>query len=406
MMVLGSLVSVRLLTELLTPAAYGELALGMTVATLVSQLILGPLGGGITRFYAPAVEYGDLSGYLNATRKLVLSATGIIVIITIFVAVGLIAAGQSKWVGIAAIAFLFALLNGYNAILSGIQSAARQRAIVALHQGAEPWLRLFVAAGLLLWLGETSTVAMLGYAIATLLVLGSQVLFFRKIIAINISVPIRKNWQGDIWRFSWPLGFWGIFTCMQLASDRWSLQIFSSTGDVGSYAVLYQLGYYPISLLTGMAMQFLVPILYQRAGDASDSKRNADANTLSWQLTWLSLVLTGVAFFVAILLHHQIFQILVAGEYRTISYLLPWMVAAGGVFASGQTLASNLQAQMKTREMIGAKIVTAVLGTTLNFAGAYWYGITGIVCASIVFSILYFLWMVYLVTDLRNKYFR
>jgi len=71
MMVTGSLVGVRLLTELLSPSSYGELALGMTIATLVNQTILGPLGGGVTRFYAPAIEYGDLSGYLNAARKLV-----------------------------------------------------------------------------------------------------------------------------------------------------------------------------------------------------------------------------------------------------------------------------------------------------------------------------------------------
>ena len=79
MAVLGSLVGVRLLTELLDPAAYGELALGMTLATLVNQTVLGPLGNGVTRFYSPAVEQGDLGGYFNAVRRMVLLATGIIV---------------------------------------------------------------------------------------------------------------------------------------------------------------------------------------------------------------------------------------------------------------------------------------------------------------------------------------
>ncbi len=80
MAVLGVLVGVRLLTELLDPAAYGELALGMTVATLVNQTVLGPLSNGVTRFYAPAQEQGDLGGYLNAVRRLVLSATGLIIL--------------------------------------------------------------------------------------------------------------------------------------------------------------------------------------------------------------------------------------------------------------------------------------------------------------------------------------
>ena len=66
MAVLGTLFGVRLLTELLDPVAYGELALGLTVATLVNQTILGPLGNGAARFYAPAVECNDLGGYLGA----------------------------------------------------------------------------------------------------------------------------------------------------------------------------------------------------------------------------------------------------------------------------------------------------------------------------------------------------
>lgn len=399
LMVVGSLAGVRLLTEMLPPRDYGELALGMTIATLVNQIILGPLGGGIIRFYAPAVECDDLAGYLSAVKKMVLHATGIIILIAALAIVGLLVTGQTYWIPMTACALVFAILSGYSTSLGGIQTAARQRAIVAVHQGIEPLLRSVIAAGLLAWLGTSSVAAMVGYAIAILFILGSQLYFFQRTSRNSTCGKTQKNWQDEIWKFSWPIGIFGIFTWLQLASDRWALQFFASTSEVGGYAVLYQLGYYPISLLTGMAMQFLVPILYQRAGDASDNTRNAEAKRLSWQLTWLSLGLTGVAFLVALLLHAQLFRVLVAEEYRTLSYLMPWIIVSGGIFASGQTLASNLQAQMKTREMMAAKIVTAILGIALNFSGAYLYGITGIICAGILFSILYFFWMVVLVNN-------
>lgn len=397
-MVAGSLVGVRLLTELLSPSSYGELALGMTIATLVNQTILGPLSGGITRFYAPAIERGDLAGYLNAAKKLVSYAIGLIVLVAIVSAVGLTIAGETKWVAITGIALLFAALGGCNAVLSGIQSAARQRAIVALHQGGDPWLRSLISVGLLLWLGATSTVAMVGYAIAATIILGSQIFFVQNIIiGSSVNASGEKNWDREIWKFSWPIGIFGIFTWMQLTSDRWALQVFSTTHEVGNYAVLYQLGFYPISLITGMVMQFLVPILYQRAGDAGDSTRNNGVNKLSWYLTWTTLGLTGLIFGVALLFHALIFRILVAQEYNALSYLLPWMILAGGIFASGQSLASSLLAQMKTREMMVATIATAVLGVILNFVGAYWYGIIGLVGAGVIFSMLYLVCIVVLV---------
>lgn len=392
--VVGSLVGVRLLTGLLDPAAYGELALGMTVASLVSLVVLGPLSNGVTRFYAPSQEQGDLGGYLNAVRRLVLSATGVIILIILFTVAGLLIIGRTKWVAIATAAFIFAILNGYNSILNGIQNAARQRSIVALHQGMASWLRFLVAAGLMLWLGTTSTIAMVGYAIAVIPVLGSQYVFFRKIVPTRITEADKeRNWQEQIWKYSWPFGSWGIFCWAQIASDRWALKLFSTTHDVGLYAVLFQLGYYPMSMATGMAVQLLAPIFYQRAGDASDSRRNANVTNLSWRLTGLALGLTGGAFLTALLFHTLIFRILVTVEYRSLSYLLPWLLLAGGVFAAGQTIALNLMSRNKTQAMTAVKIVTALLGVTFNFAGAYWYGITGIVIAGVLFSVLYFLWM-------------
>ncbi len=393
MAVLGALVGVRLLTELLDPTAYGELALGMTLATLVNQTVLGPLGNGVTRFYAPALEQRDVGGYLNAVRRLVLSATGIIVLLILLAVAGLLVAGRTDWIAIVIAAFLFAILSGYTSILNGIQNAARQRSIVALHQGMESWARFLVAAGLLLWLGATSTVAMVGYAAATILVLGSQYVFFRKTIHKIGAAAAQGSWERQIWKYSWPFSIFGIFTWAQLASDRWALGLFATTQEVGLYAVLFQLGYYPMSMASGIATQFLAPIFYQRAGDASDSRRNAHVSNLSWRLTGLALSATGIVFFAALLLHAQIFRVFVAKEYGTVSHMLPWVMLSGGVFAAGQTVALNLMSQMKTHAMMGAKIITALLGVTFNFVGAYWYGTTGIVIAGVLFSVSYFIWM-------------
>lgn len=396
MAVLGSLVGVRLLTELLDPAAYGELALGMTVSTLINLIVFGPLGAGVTRFYAPAVERSDLGGYLKAVRRLVLAATGIIALMVLFVGTGLLIAGRTEWIAITSAALIFAILSGYNSILSGIQNAARQRSVVALNQGMEPWARFLVAAGLIWWLGATSTVTMIGYVIGSVLVLASQYVFFRKIAHKNNGSTNHQNWRGQILKYSWPFGAWGIFVWAQSASDRWALGLFATTQEVGWYAVLFQLGYYPISMATGMAAQLLTPIFYQHAGDGSDSERNAKVNSLSWRLTGLALGMTGIVFLVAMLFHTQIFQIFVAKEYASVSRLLPWMMLSGGVFAASQTMALNLMSQMKAHTMMAAKITTALLGVAFNFGGAYWYGIEGIVIASLLFSVSYLLWMLML----------
>ncbi len=265
MAVLGSLVGVRMLTGLLDPTAYGELALGMTAATLVNQTMLGPLSAGVTRFYAPAQEQGDLGGYLSAVRLLVLRATGIILFIILLTVAGLLIAGQTQWIAIAIAALIFAILSGNNSILNGIQNAARQRSIVALHQGMESWARFLAAAGLLLWLGATSAVAMVGYALGVFLVIGSQYVFFPKIATKNVTAADKeRSWRKQISDFSWPISIFGIFTWLQLASDRWALGFFSTTKDVGMYAVLLQLGYYPMSIATEITMQFLAPISTSR----------------------------------------------------------------------------------------------------------------------------------------------
>jgi len=148
-----------------------------------------------------------------------------------------------------------------------------------------------------------------------------------------------------------------------------------------------------MSMATGMAVQLLTPIFFQRAGDASDSLRNANVSSLSWRLTGFALAATGVFFLLTLCIHRQIFRLFVGNQYASISYLLPWMLLSGGIFASGQTITLNLMSQMKTRAMAKVKITTAVFGILFNYSGAYLFGIKGVVSGGVLFSVFYFLWV-------------
>lgn len=395
--VIGALVLVRVLTEYLEPQQYGQLALGLTIAGLVNQVVMGGVTAGIGRFYSIAAEKNDLPGYLYASQRLMGYATAAVITIALVLMTGLHWLGYLQWMGLAAAALALSVLSGYNASLSGIQNAARQRAVVAFHGGLDAWLKILLALAVMFWLGSSSTAVVLGYALSSLLVTGSQLIFLRRGIRHPHTTTYSvANWGRQMWAYSWPFSIWGIFTWAQQVSDRWALQAFASTQDVGLYAVIFQLGYVPIGLVSGMAMTFLGPILYQRSGSATDPSRNISVHRIAWRITLAGLLMTALAFVLALLLHERIFQVLVATKYHAVSDLLPWMVLAGGIFAAGQMLALKLMSEMKSAAMTTAKIVTATLGVGLNMYGASQFGLQGVVVALVAFSSIYFFWMAWL----------
>ena len=392
--VLGSLVLVRVLTEHLNPAQYGQLALGLTVAGLVNQVVMGGVNNGIGRFYSIAAEQQDLGGYWRASWRLMIYATLTVLVIGLTLLGGLLFLGYSQWMGLAAAALALSIVSGYNSSLSGIQNAARQRAVVAFHSGLDAWLKILLALAVMLWLGNSSTAVVMGYALSSFLVTGSQFIFLRRLIPGQDQPNLEGHqWIPQIWAYSWPFSTWGIFTWVQQSSDRWALEAFTTTQEVGLYAVLFQLGYTPISLATGLALSFFGPIFFQRSGNATDHARNANVHHLVWRMMIFCMTLTIVAFMLALGLHNWIFQWLVAADYRGVSHLLPWMMLAGGIFAAGQMLALKMMSELKSTSLISVKVGTATLGVLFNLYGAFAAGVTGMVVAAVAFSVIYFLWM-------------
>jgi O-antigen/teichoic acid export membrane protein len=276
---IGGIIGVPLLAHFLRPEDYGQLALGGTLAALVQQVSLGPLGAAGQRFYASSVEANALAEYLRAAARVVTTSVAIVAVVGVLVISVL---ENSRWHGsamLAAWSVVFALLSGISSVFDGLQSAARQRAIVAWHQGLGVWLRFGIAAMLVRWFSGAG-VAMLGFAIAMGLTLVSQAVFLRGAILSSpayrpvLDRAIERDMRRKMWIYARPFSTWGVFTWSQIASDRWALESFSTTRVVGVYQALYQLGYYPISMASAFLNQLVQPILFSRAGIGTDERRN------------------------------------------------------------------------------------------------------------------------------------
>ncbi len=393
----GSLVLVRVLTERLDAAQYGLLALGLSLVGLVNQTVMGAIVAGVGRFYAIAAEQSDLGRYFLSCRNIFIAASALVLVVALALTAMLAASGLSSWNGFAIAATTLAIVTGYTNSVSGIQNAARQRPTVALHSGLEAWLRILAVLTLILWLGATETVVVSGYIVAAILIAGSQTAFLARLLAgqnVEIKHAAKTDWTSEISRFAYPFSLWGVFTWAQQVSDRWALESFASTAEVGKYAVVYQLGYAPIGMLTGLLMALFGPILYEKSGAGKDASRDLAVHKMSWAITKMALLLTIVAFGLSLSFHDDVFGLLVAEPFRSVSYLLPWVVLAGGVFAAGQMLSLKLMAELRSRQLIRIKITTAVIGVTINFVGAWIYGVDGVVAGLVVFSAVYLAWSI------------
>lgn len=395
-----SLILVRVLTEYLTPTQYGELSLALTLVNLINQIVMCGLISGIGRFYSIAAEKKALTIYIRDAHKLLFYATLLVILIGLLCCAGLMFMSQSTWITLAIISIVFAILTSYNSVYSDIQNAARHRGIVNFSNGLDSILKIVLSIGAFYLINKSSTSVMIGYCASACIVLITNKFLLRYAIPIekhpHLHAAQSKTWARQIWAYAWPFSTWGIFTWAQQASDRWALQIFSTTDDVGVYSVLFQLGYVPIMMLSGLASGFLTPIFFQRAGDASDAARNQNVHRVNWLISWALLALTIIAALLAAILHPWVFKIFVSASYREHSYLLPWFVLAGGFFATGQMFALKLMSEVRSKHLLPVKISTALLGCALNIFGAWIAGLTGIVIALVCFSSSYVIWTAWL----------
>jgi O-antigen/teichoic acid export membrane protein len=403
----AAFLGVRYLAGELGPAAYGELALALTALMLSQQVLIGPLHGGLLRLYAPASEAGDTGSLWQAGRRLLGQGALALFALTLALSAVLLLTGHAGWIPVLTATGGYAVLSGYSYAIGGLQVASRDRPSVAWLQGGGEVLRVVTAVTMVVVVSRSATGAVLGYVIATAILLGLQYVWLTRHRPHQPThdspggiQPGAAEWRARLIRYSWPFATWGCFYWGQVASERWALQAFDGTEAVGRYALLYQLGYLPASMIANALVQLITPIVFQRAGDGTDPARIAAARRFVFRVVgggFAAAMLLAVAAFV---LHEWVFEALLAPIYWENSHLWPWMILAGGLFAIGQVATLLPLARSMSQALVKPKIVTSLMAIFLNVIGAWRFGVAGVVAANVCFSAVYLIWSIWLASRL------
>jgi O-antigen/teichoic acid export membrane protein len=394
--VLGALMLVRVLTDRLTPAQYGILALALTIYTLVVQVLIGPISAAIGRFYSVARDQESIPKFLEASRHWGMAASILLIFAALILIGALRLSGQAGLIPLVLASLFLSLISGLNSFFNSMHNAARRRAIVALHSAVDSWLKVILAALLITWLGPDPSVVIAGFVLSVGAVVVSQAVITGRWLSREVFNPHQlsgRTWRNDFLRFAWPIGLTGIFNWGYYASQRWGLEAFESTATVGKFAALTQIGYTPVALAGAMAISFLAPIIYDRDGGSSDPERLVRTQRLLFALAamWICGIIAIAALVAAV--HPVVFRVMVAEEYQSVSGYLPAVVFSAGILSASQILAILLMARNLTKELIPLNVIGNGAIGLLNFTLTSAYGLNGLVVSMLVGSGLHLGWM-------------
>lgn len=405
---MGSFVTTKILTSWLSPTEYGQFGLALTALTLMQLCICGPISQSALRFYSTAIEQHLIPEYLGTTKRMLTLGGLCLAVLTLILIIAF------KLRGVEAIPFLLvtiitSALYGIGLVLDAMQSGARKLGIVAFHQTATQWLRPLCALSLFVVWGRFSIIAVSGFLLATTLVFVSQIYSvlqrFQQNTAAEDILNIHHNgrFASEMVKYARPFVSWGLIAWLQTASDRWFLEFFYHSQSVAIFTVCYQLGYYPMVLVSLAISTYFTPILFQVAGDGKDPGRIRRAARLNWACVGSLSVSTLSITAINILLGRQILKHLSTIEYVQFALGLVWMAVGSGLFSIGQALSMFFLIRGNSNRLIIMKFGTAAVGIALNWLGVMRYGVYGAVGACVFFGLFYCCWMVLLLIHYRTE---
>lgn len=383
---LAGLVSVVLLMRLLGASQYGDYALMLSFASLMSALAGGWFYQAILRFRGPGPGGLPADAFLAQPRHLALCAGLVLAAVPVLSLATRQAQGRAWWlVGVSALLALGMI--AYYAWLSRQQAALQPRRVLladALRGVLTVALPATAAA-----LGASAFVVILATALAfvfTVPLLNAWQARFQRLHRSLGEAEATDELQRDF-RFGAPLSLWLGLSMVFPVIDRLVIAQSFDTAEVGRYASLYDL------IIRGLALAFtpVVMAAHPRIMQLADS-----GDDLGWRRFLRLALLVQTALFVPLLLLMALAAeaalplLLGAGQYSPGQAGLVWPLAiAGFLWQCALLVHKPLEVRRRTLPMLIGIALSLLLHLVLCLLWVPAHGAAGAAYAYLVAALAY-----------------
>ena len=371
----AALVSVRVLTELLTPSSFGQYSLLLGIVTLSQSIASGPWAQTALYFLPRAGSGAAIASVQRRSENIVLlSAIPFCVVMIAYWFLGGRLLGGGRWSG--AVMALLMIVETMRPMMQSFLSAHALQRAMSLWSIADSWLRL-AGAVLMLAIFPNSPFAVLAGYIAASAILYAPVWLVLRRAGANISSPEREVTQDTslraMARYALPLFPLALSGWASAQGDRYIIGAMVSVAAAGNYAAIYGLVSRPFLLATQTVQLTLRPEYY-RAVAGADAVRERQIER-SWLKTTAAFSAIGVAAFW--LLQKPIAALVLAPGYRGYAYLMPWIAAGYALLAFDYVYERVCYAYHDTRGVMLIELAGAIAGILIGVGFVWKFGMPG-----------------------------
>ncbi|WP_229427869.1 lipopolysaccharide biosynthesis protein [Methylomonas albis] len=376
---LALLLGTRLLTELVNPVVYGQVALLNGFVALGVAVFSYPFICAGMRIVPECESVGERSALHAAVAGLTLQTT--------MLAVGLLMLGGFAYGYFADGNSMLFLLAGVLLAMTvqrelGIQLAIgeRKQRLASLWQTSDSVLRPALAIALVWWLGGNPEWVLLGYIAASLL--SNLVwIFVKRRSAMRIQATVSRSFRHEVWVYALPLIPMEIIFWINGLGDRYVIGYMLTAADVGLYAATYMIVNEAFNRSAMVLLRTFQPAYFQ----AFSAQQLQKAFSILW--VWIASVaaLGALGLLLLLLTKDWVASVVLAKSYHAAVDLMLAMALGCALHALGTAVAQPLLAHKRTKTLLKGRLCGAVTAAITIPALVSQFGLPGAAWANPVY---------------------